>query len=33
VNLTSDFQLVDNPGFNSARGPVYIFGARLHIEY
>ncbi len=33
VNLTGDFQLADNPGFNSDRGPVYIFGVRLHVEY
>jgi high affinity Mn2+ porin len=33
VNLTGDFQLADNPGFNSDRGPVFIFGARLHIAY
>jgi len=33
VHLTGDFQLVDNPGFNSARGPVFVFGARLHVEF
>jgi high affinity Mn2+ porin len=33
VNLTGDFQLAVDPGFNSARGPVPIFGARLHFEY
>ena len=27
-----DFQFVDNPGYNRARGPVFIPGARLHIE-
>ena len=27
-----DFQYVDNPGYNRARGPVLIPGARLHVE-
>ncbi len=27
-----DFQYVDNPGYNRARGPVSIPGVRLHVE-
>ncbi|HXQ53880.1 MAG TPA: carbohydrate porin [Stellaceae bacterium] len=33
VNFTLDYQFVANPAFNSARGPVSIFAARLHLEY
>jgi high affinity Mn2+ porin len=28
-----DYQLVCDPAFNSARGPVSIFGARLHFDF
>ena len=28
-----DFQYVENPAFNRDRGPVCVFGARLHWEY
>jgi high affinity Mn2+ porin len=31
--LTLDFQHVANPGYNSDRGPVTIYGARLHAEF
>ena len=31
--LSLDFQRVWNPAFNAARGPVDIFGARLHAEF
>ena len=31
--LTLDYEFVDDPAFNSARGPVSVFGARLHWEY
>jgi hypothetical protein len=31
--LTGDFQHVVNPGFNQNRGPVNIFGLRLHGEF
>jgi high affinity Mn2+ porin len=30
---TLDYQLVADPAFNSARGPVNLFGMRLHLEY
>ncbi len=33
VSLTLDYQYVTNPAYNAARGPVSIFGARLHIAY
>lgn len=31
--LTADYQLVINPAYNPDRGPVSIFGARLHAEF
>lgn len=30
---TLDYQFVSNPAFNNARGPVSVFGMRLHFEY
>ncbi len=33
IHLTGDFQFVDNPGYNRDRGPVPIFGLRLHGEF
>ena len=31
--LTADYQRIENPAFNSARGPVHIFGLRAHAEF
>ncbi len=31
--LSADYQHIQNPGFNADRGPVDIFGARLHAEF
>jgi high affinity Mn2+ porin len=31
--LTADYQLAFNPGYNKDRGPVNVFGLRLHIEF
>jgi high affinity Mn2+ porin len=31
--LTADFQRIENPAFNSARGPINIFGLRAHAEF
>ncbi len=31
--LSGDYQLLWNPGYNTARGPVHIFGARVHVEF
>jgi high affinity Mn2+ porin len=31
--LSPDFQYVQNPGYNRDRGPVHIWGIRLHVEY
>lgn len=28
-----DYQFIDHPAFNQARGPVSVFGARLHVEF
>jgi high affinity Mn2+ porin len=31
--LSFDFQFVDNPGYNRDRGPISIFGLRVHVEF
>jgi hypothetical protein len=31
--LSADYQLLVNPGFNADRGPVHIFGGRVHAEF
>ena len=31
--LAGDYQLLWHPGFNTARGPVNIFGAKVHAEF
>lgn len=31
--LSGDYQFLWNPGYNSARGPVHILGARVHAEF
>lgn len=33
VLVGPDFQYITNPGYNSARGPVYVMGFRLHVEF
>jgi high affinity Mn2+ porin len=33
VALTPDLQLIQNPGYNTDRGPVFIAGARVHAEF
>jgi len=33
IHITPDYQFVTNPAFNRDRGPVSIFGARLHWEF
>ena len=33
INLTTDYQLIDNPGYNRDRGPVSFLGARLHAQF
>ncbi len=33
VNVTADYQFVDNPGYNLSRGPVSLFALRLHAEF
>jgi high affinity Mn2+ porin len=33
VNLTFDYQFINNPGYNRDRGPVSVFGVRLHAEF
>jgi high affinity Mn2+ porin len=31
--VTADYQFVDNPGYNLARGPVSLFALRLNAEF
>jgi carbohydrate-selective porin OprB len=33
LQLSPDFQYVQNPGFNRDRGPVRFYAIRLHLEY
>ena len=33
VEVTADYQFVNNPAYNRDRGPVSIFGARLHAQF
>jgi high affinity Mn2+ porin len=33
AHVTADYQFVNNPGYDRARGPVSILAARLHIQY
>ncbi|MGB6326972.1 MAG: carbohydrate porin [Methylocella sp.] len=33
ISLTADYQFVDNPGYNLARGPVSLFALRFHAEF
>ena len=33
VDVTLDYQFIANPGHNVARGPVNIFGLRLHAQF
>jgi high affinity Mn2+ porin len=33
VELTADYQFLHNPAYNLDRGPVHIFGLRLHAEF
>ena len=32
ASLAFDYQHITNPGYNQARGPVNVFGVRLHVE-
>jgi high affinity Mn2+ porin len=33
VHAALDYQFIDDPAFNRDRGPVSVFGARLHWEF
>jgi carbohydrate-selective porin OprB len=33
VQLSGDFQHIDNPGYNGDRGPADVIGFRVHLEY
>ena len=33
VQLSPDFQYIENPGYNRDRGPVKVYGIRLRVYY
>jgi high affinity Mn2+ porin len=33
VHVALDYQFITDPAFNRARGPVSVFGARVHWEF
>lgn len=33
AHLTADYQFINNPAYNRDRGPVSVFGIRLHLQY
>ena len=33
VSITADYQFINNPGYNRDRGPVSVFGGRLHAQF
>ncbi len=33
VQISPDFQFIQNPGYNKDRGPVEVYGLRLHLSY
>jgi high affinity Mn2+ porin len=33
IDATLDFQHIENPGYDAARGPVEVIGVRLHAEF
>jgi high affinity Mn2+ porin len=32
LDVTGDYQLIENPAYNKDRGPVSVFSLRMHIE-
>jgi high affinity Mn2+ porin len=32
LKITADYQFVDNPAYNTDRGPVSVIGLRLHTD-
>lgn len=33
INVSLDYQHIDNPGYDPLRGPVHVFGFRFHAEF
>jgi high affinity Mn2+ porin len=33
AHVSVDYQFVNNPAYDVARGPVSVFGVRLHAEF
>lgn len=33
INVSAEYQLVNHPAYNVDRGPVHIFGGRMHVQF
>lgn len=33
AHFTPDYQFINHPAYNRDRGPVSVFGLRLHVQY
>lgn len=33
AHITADYQFINNPAYNRDRGPVHVFGGRLHFQF
>jgi high affinity Mn2+ porin len=33
AQITADYQFINNPAYNRDRGPVSVFGVRLHAQF
>jgi high affinity Mn2+ porin len=33
AQITADYQFVNNPGYNSERGPASVLAIRIHMQY
>jgi carbohydrate-selective porin OprB len=33
VQVSPDFQFIQNPGYNRDRGPIEVFGLRVRVSY
>ena len=33
AHFTADYQFINHPAYNRDRGPVSVFGLRLHVQY
>ena len=33
IDLSADYQLINHPAYNVDRGPVHVFGGRIHVQF